>query len=85
MKLAELVPKVNLSHSALSRLITRLEQYQGRKLIERQADDTDKRSVYIFLTKSGEELVKKMQTVISSSLQKKMSQKDIQNIKSLVE
>ncbi|MFD1065100.1 MarR family winged helix-turn-helix transcriptional regulator [Oceanobacillus locisalsi] len=85
MRLSELVPKVGLSHSALSRLVTRLEQYRGEPLVERQKDGKDKRSVDILLLPKGEQYTEEMQSLISASLQKQMSEKDMQNIKRLVE
>lgn len=85
MRLSDLVPKVGLSHSALSRLVSRLEQYRGESLVERQADANDKRSVDIFLMKKGEEFFNEMQMLINDSLRSQMSEKDIQNIKILVE
>lgn len=85
MKLSDLVPKVGLSHSALSRLVTRLEQHQGVSLVERQTDTKDKRSVDIFLLKEGEQLIQEMRMLINNSIQARMSEKDIQNIKRLVE
>lgn len=85
MRLSELVPKVGLSHSALSRLVTRLEQYRGESLVERKKDANDNRSVDIFLLKNGEQFIQEMQLLISENLQKQMSKKDIENIKRLVE
>lgn len=85
MKLSNLVPKVGLSHSALSRLVTRLEKHRGGMLVERQMDKEDKRSVAIVLTHKGEELVSEMQILINKSLQSRMVEKDIINIKRLVE
>lgn len=85
VKLSDLVPKVGLSHSALSRLVTRLEQHRGESLVERQTDANDKRSVYIFLMKKGEQRLHEMQILFNDSLQSRMSEKDIQNIKRLVE
>jgi DNA-binding MarR family transcriptional regulator len=85
MSLSDLVPKVDLSHSALSRLVTRLEQYRAGSLVERKKDVNDKRSVDIFLMKKGEKFIHEMQMLINESLQSQMSEKDIQNIKRLVE
>lgn len=85
MRLSELVPKVGLSHSALSRLVTRLEQYRGESLVERKKDAVDKRSVDIFLLKKGEQFIKEMQLLINESLQKQMGEKDAENIKRLVD
>ncbi|KAB8133642.1 MarR family transcriptional regulator [Gracilibacillus oryzae] len=85
MRLSDLVPKVGLSHSALSRLVTRLEQYRVGSLVERQTDPNDKRSVDIFLLKKGEQVIDEMQMMINDSLLSQLSEKDIQNIKRLVE
>lgn len=85
MRLSDLVPKVGLSHSALSRLVTRLEQHRGGALVERKTDANDKRSVDIFLMKKGEQFIHEMQMLINNSLQSQMSGKDIQNIKRLLE
>ncbi|WP_068672187.1 MarR family winged helix-turn-helix transcriptional regulator [Oceanobacillus sp. Castelsardo] len=85
MKLSDLVPKVGLSHSALSRLVTRLEHYRAGALVERKPDVNDKRSVDIILMKKGEQLIHEMQRLINDCLQSQLSEKDIQNIKMLVE
>lgn len=85
MRLSDLVPKVGLSHSALSRLVTRLEHHRGESLVERQTVVNDKRSVDIFLLKKGEQYIHEMQLLINDSLRSSMSEKDIQNIKRLVE
>lgn len=85
MKLSDLVPKVSLSHSALSRLVTRLEKYRGGSLVERQTYANDKRSVDVFLMKKGEHCICEMQMIINDYLQSRLSEKDIQNIKRLLE
>ena len=85
MKLSDLAPKVSLSHSALSRLVTRLEQYRGGSLVERQTYANDKRSVEVFLTQKGEHCIREMQMIINDYLHSRLSEKDIQNIKRLVE
>ncbi|MBB6451176.1 DNA-binding MarR family transcriptional regulator [Geomicrobium halophilum] len=85
MKLSDLVPKVSLSHSALSRLVTRLEQYRGGSLVERQTYANDKRSIDVFLLKKGEHCIHEMEMVLNDHLQSRLSDKDIQNIKRLLE
>ena len=85
IRLSDLVPKVGLSHSALSRLVSRLEQHRGGSLVERQTDANDKRSVDIFLMEKGEQFIREMRLLINDSLRSRMSEKDIQNIKRLVE
>ncbi|GIN72934.1 hypothetical protein J14TS2_34090 [Bacillus sp. J14TS2] len=54
-------------------------------MVERQTDTKDKRSVGIFLLKEGEQLIQEMRMLINNSIQSRMSEKDIQNIKRLVE
>lgn len=83
MSLASLVPKVGLSHSALSRLVTRLEQHRSGLLVERQIDTNDKRSVEILIKEKGKELYHEMQLLINESLHSQMSKRDIQNINRL--
>lgn len=85
MKLSDLVPKVGLSHSALSRMVTRMENQRGRPVIKRQTNREDKRSVSIILMGEGERLVFQMQRLINKRLKAQMATKDIVNIKRLVE
>ncbi len=83
MSLASLVPKVGLSHSALSRLVTRLEQHRIGLLVERQLDTNDKRSVEVLIKEKGKDLYHEMQLLINEKLQSQLSEKDIQNINRL--
>ncbi|SRR5690625_3070238 len=85
MSLSGLVPKVGLSHSALSRLVTRLEKHKDGPYIKRQTNMKDKRSVAIVLMKKGEMLVSEMQTLIDESLQTQLVEKDIIHIKRLIQ
>lgn len=85
MKLLDLVPKVGLSHSALSRLVTRLEKHRGESLVQRQTDENDKRSVYVLLLKKGQLQVEEMLILLNNSLQTQISIKDIHEIKRLIE
>lgn len=85
MRLSALVPKVELSHSALSRLVKRLEYHPMGALVQRQSVEQDKRSVDIFLLDQGEQAVKEMQSLIQESLQSQISDKDMRNMKRLIE
>ena len=85
MKLLDLVPKVGLSHSALSRLVTRLEKHRGESLVQRQTDENDKRSVYVLLLKKGQLQVEEMLILLNNSLQTQISIKDMHDIKRLIE
>src|SRR5690625_5614095 len=53
MRLSDLLPKVGLSHSALSRLVSRMEKYRGESLVQRKTDERDKRSVDVLLSEIG--------------------------------
>ena len=83
MRLSDLLPKVGLSHSALSRLVSRMEKYRGKSLVERKADEKDKRSVDVFLSEEGERLAEEMLSLLNSTLNKQLSEKDINKIKGL--
>lgn len=85
MRLSDLLPKVGLSHSALSRLVSRMEKYRGESLVQRKTDEEDKRSVDVLLSNEGELLAKEMLTLLNSTLNKQLSEKDINKIKGLVD
>ncbi|MBP1970269.1 DNA-binding MarR family transcriptional regulator [Virgibacillus natechei] len=83
MRLSDLLPKVGLSHSALSRLVSRMEKYRGESLIERTTDEKDKRSVDVLLSEEGERLAEEMLSLLNNTLNKQLSEKDINKIKDL--
>lgn len=83
MRLSELFPKIGLSHSALSRLVSRMEKYRGESLVQRSTDERDKRSVDILLSEEGERLAEEMLSLLNSTLNKQLSEKDIGKIKEL--
>jgi DNA-binding MarR family transcriptional regulator len=53
-RLQQLVDDVHMSQSALSRLITRLEQ---RGLVDRRSCETDRRGMFACLTQAGRDLL----------------------------
>ena len=55
MKLQDACEKIQMSQSALSRLVQRLEEY-SEPIIRRSICNEDKRAVYISLTEKGKEL-----------------------------
>lgn len=83
MRLSDLLPKVGLSHSALSRLVSRMEKYQGESLVQRTTDERDKRSVDVLLSEEGEQLAEEMLSLLNSTLKNQLSQKDINKIQGL--
>lgn len=83
MRLSDLLPKVGLSHSALSRLVSRMEKYRGQSLVQRKTDERDKRSVVILLSEEGERLAEEMLSLLNSTLNKQLNEKDINKIKGL--
>ncbi|ALX48299.1 MarR family winged helix-turn-helix transcriptional regulator [Lentibacillus amyloliquefaciens] len=83
MRLSDLLPKVGLSHSALSRLVSRMEKYRGESLVQRTTDQGDKRSVDVLLSEEGEQLAEEMLSLLNSTLNNQLSEKDINKIKGL--
>lgn len=55
MKLQDACEKIQMSQSALSRLVQRLEEY-NEPIIRRSICNEDKRAVYVSLTEKGKEL-----------------------------
>lgn len=71
LRLNKLQDKINLSQSALSRLIQRMES-KDCGVIERTSCSHDKRGIYIHLTNKGEELLQKVMMNVSSLLDNKI-------------
>ena len=82
--LTELQPKVGLSHSALSRLITRLESYNNTPLLIKTVNDVDKRSSFISLTQKGEGLLNQIVEELNNTLKNSLSEGDIEHILQIV-
>jgi DNA-binding MarR family transcriptional regulator len=84
LRLQELHSKIDLSLSALSRMASRLQNYKDGELVSRVTSPDDKRSAYIVLSETGEELLKSMLKTIDEALHKSLLPKDISNIEELI-
>jgi DNA-binding MarR family transcriptional regulator len=84
LRLQELHSKIDLSLSALSRMASRLQNYKDGELVSRVTSPDDKRSAYIVLSETGEELLKSMLKTIDEALNKSLLPKDITNIVELL-
>lgn len=71
---------IGLSQSALTRLITRLENHTFQP-VERIVNEDDKRGFYVILTPTGEMHTKNIISRVSSVLEDSMSEKDKKNIR----
>ncbi|MGW9019068.1 MarR family winged helix-turn-helix transcriptional regulator, partial [Priestia megaterium] len=79
LPLSKLPQMVDLSQSAVSRLVSRLEKHKF-KVIKRVTFEEDKRGFYIILTSDGEEHIVKIIEEVNQILNELMSEKDIKNI-----
>lgn len=84
LRLLQLQNMIGLSQSALSRLVSRLEQHHLHP-VERACYVEDKRSVYVVLTPSGQQHIVDILNEINRILQQSLSDKDIRNIKLFAE
>jgi DNA-binding MarR family transcriptional regulator len=80
LRLSELQNMVGLSQSALSRLVSRLEQHHFHA-VERASFAEDKRSVYAVLSPSGGQHVVDIMKEVNIVLEQSLSTKDIINLK----
>lgn len=80
LRLSQLQNMINLSQSALSRLVSRLEQHHLHP-VERASYIDDKRSVYVVLTPSGRQHINIILSEVNTILQQSLSEKDIRNIR----
>ncbi|MEV6315373.1 MarR family transcriptional regulator [Streptomyces sp. NPDC051776] len=71
MRMQQLSQAVTLSHSATTRLVTRLE---GQGLLSRYLCDTDRRGIYTEVTDAGRELLAKARPVHDAALQAALSE-----------
>lgn len=60
-----------------------MESYRGESLVGRKTDERDKRSVDVLLSEEGEQLAEEMLSLLNSTLNKQLSEKDINKIKEL--
>lgn len=84
LRLSELQKMVGLSQSALSRLVSRLEQHHFHA-VKRASFPEDKRSVYAVLTPSGRKHILKIMKEVNIVLEQSLSTKDILHLKSFAE
>lgn len=84
LRLLQLQKMIGISQSALSRLVSRLEQHH-LQLVERASYVEDKRSVYAVLTPKGQQYIREISKEVNLFLQQSLSQKDISNIKLFIE
>lgn len=84
LRLSQLQNMIGLSQSALSRLVSRLEQHH-LKPVERASYAEDKRSVYAVLTPSGQQHINEIMNEVNNILQQSLSEKDINNLKLFTE
>lgn len=84
LRLSQLQHMVGLSQSALSRLISRLENHE-MKLIERAIHAEDRRSVYAVLTPNGQEFISNVMAEVEESLRRSLSDKDMRNLKLFID
>ncbi|QXE03246.1 MarR family winged helix-turn-helix transcriptional regulator [Terribacillus sp. DMT04] len=84
LRLQDLHSKIDLSLSALSRMASRLQNYKDGELVSRVTSLDDKRSAYIVLSETGEELLESMLKTIDEALHKSLLPKDISNIVELL-
>nr|WP_315526862.1 MarR family transcriptional regulator [Carnobacterium maltaromaticum] len=69
MRLNDLQLEIGLSQSAMSRMISRMEN-KNCSLIERHCCTTDRRGIYIGITKSGYLKLKSSQKIVDSIVRK---------------
>ncbi|MFS7389116.1 MAG: MarR family winged helix-turn-helix transcriptional regulator [Carnobacterium maltaromaticum] len=69
MRLNDLQVEIGLSQSAMSRMISRMEN-KNCSLIERHCCMTDRRGIYIGITKSGYLKLKSSQKIVDSIVRK---------------
>ena len=79
LRLSQLQNMISLSQSALSRLVSRLEQHHFQPVV-RDSCVEDKRSLYVVLTPSGQQHIGDILSEVNIILQQSLSEKDINNI-----
>lgn len=84
LRLSQLQNMISLSQSALSRLVSRLEQHYLQP-VERASYIDDKRTVYVVLTPSGQQHITTILIEVNIILKESLSQKDISNIRLFTE
>ncbi|MEF2096925.1 MarR family transcriptional regulator [Peribacillus castrilensis] len=80
LRLSQLQKMVDLSLSAVSRLVSRLENHKY-KAVKRSTFEGDKRGFYVVLTSEGEKHIVKIIEEVNKTLNEAMSEKDINNLR----
>ncbi|OAS87758.1 MULTISPECIES: MarR family winged helix-turn-helix transcriptional regulator [Metabacillus] len=80
LRLTQLQPKVGLSLSAISRLVTRMESYQNNQIVKKSTYLEDKRSSTVMLTNEGEELLALVEVTLNDKLRGFLTDSDLEHI-----
>ncbi|MDR7246253.1 MarR family winged helix-turn-helix transcriptional regulator [Priestia megaterium] len=80
LRLTQLPPKVGLSLSAISRMVTRMESYHNNQIVKKSTYLEDKRSSTVMLTKEGEELVALIEMTLNDKLRESLTDGDLEHI-----
>ncbi|MGP7815762.1 MarR family winged helix-turn-helix transcriptional regulator [Niallia sp. 01092] len=80
LRLSQLQPKVGLSLSAISRLVTRMESYQNKQIVKKSTYLEDKRSNTVTLTNEGEELLALIEVTLNDKLRGFLTDSDLEHI-----
>ena len=70
MTLSQLTKKVNLSGSTVNGIVDRLE---AKQLVQRKRSTLDRRKVYLYMTKSGNDILKKAPSLLQDKLSSALS------------
>lgn len=80
---SQLQTLMELSPSALSRMIVRLIKYKQLNIIEKHSLDHDKRGYAIRLTKTGKELLNQLHSTLEQKLNHSLTEEDLAHVLSL--
>jgi len=80
LRLTQLPPKVGLSLSAISRMVTRMESYHNNQIVKKSTYLEDKRSSTVMLTKEGEELLALIEMTLNDKLRESLTDGDLEHI-----
>jgi DNA-binding MarR family transcriptional regulator len=70
MTLSQLTKKVNLSGSTVNGIVDRLE---AKKLVQRKRSTLDRRKVYLYMSKAGNDTLKKAPSLLQDKLSSALS------------
>ena len=80
LRLTQLPPKVGLSLSAISRMVTRMESYHNNQIVKKSTYLEDKRSSTVMLTNEGEELLTLIKVALNDKLRESLTDGDLEHI-----